>query len=173
MVCTGILESLHNVIENDMLDVSEAMSELVNLEGYMENLYEERSALIPLVDEMDISYTSQIEELGLSDAYKRLEVSARLTGGLFAEARASEYEVVDEEYAAKVSNDLLADMESFIKSHNRLVVRAVMALTMGKLPVTFNSSDDVKDYIVNSLEHCSDKYEMAAVKSCIDDMLIV
>ena len=53
------------------------------------------------------------------------------------------------------------------------MVRAVIALTMGKLPMPFASSDDVKDYILNSFEHCGDKAELVSVKAKIDDMIVM
>lgn len=170
--CRDILAGLYVVAGDEKLDVMSPEEGLVRLEGYMEKLYEEREVLVPLIEEMELAYDDKISELGLLDCYKKLSVSGRLMNGLFADVEDSQYEETTVEYTMAESARLLEDLESLIKNSSRHVVRAVIALTMGKLPMPFTSSDDIKDYILNAFEHCGDKAEIVAVKRMIDDMVI-
>ena len=172
-ICMGILGQLKDIVNDETLGMMMPEEGLVKLEGYMEKLYEEREVLVPIIEEMELKYDKKIGEIGLSDCYKRLSMSGRLMNGLFAVVEESEYQEVTLEYKMAESERLLRELETLFKNSSRYVVRAVIALTMGKLPMPFASSDDVKDYILNSFEHCGDKAELVSVKAKIDDMIVM
>ena len=172
-ICMGILGQLNDIAADETLGMVLPEEGLVKLEGYMEELYEEREVLVPIIEEMELEYDKKIGETGLSDCYKKLSMSGRLINGLFAVVEDSEYQEVTLEYKMAESERLLRELETLFRNSSRYVVRAVIALTMGKLPMPFASSDDVKDYILNSFEHCGDKAEIVSVKKNIDDMIMM
>ena len=51
------------------------------------------------------------------------------------------------------------------------VVRAVMASSLNKMPVFFNNSDEISEYITNALNQCKDEAEKNACYSIIKDIM--
>ena len=74
-------------------------------------------------------------------------------------------------YTRDETISIISEMEELFANSNKLIVKAIIALTMGKLPMPFTTSEDVKDYVVNALEHCTDKSELVYVKKCVDDII--
>ncbi|HKM00183.1 MAG TPA: hypothetical protein VJZ06_09765 [Mobilitalea sp.] len=60
---------------------------------------------------------------------------------------------------------LISELTALFEGRDRMVARAVMANTLNKMPVFFKSHKEVMDYVIYSLEKCSDNAEKLA---CID-----
>ncbi|MBE5937659.1 MAG: hypothetical protein E7265_06475 [Lachnospiraceae bacterium] len=170
-ICNTILAKLHEHINDESASGETPEQLLVNLEGYMEELYEERCKLVPMGEELGLVYGNIISELNMEEQFDKLEISKRLMDSYFADIKSAEYEEVSSEYVEEATDSIISEMEELFANSNKLIVKAIIALTMGKLPMPFTTSEDVKDYVVNALEHCTDKSELVYVKKCVDDII--
>ena len=136
-----------------------------DFEGVMEELYEKRIALEAMLGK-EISESNEL--------YGNLKKSERLMStSLFAELdEPSDIRNVDKEYLEKVTDELLKEMQDVIKNNSRTVVRAIYAHVLSKLPVFFSNSNEVVEYIKDSLEQCGDRAELVAVYSLFNDIIM-
>lgn len=95
-----------------------------------------------------------------------------LNGEIFPENALQERKVSDEELKEK-TGELLNEFEEYFKGHERKINRAVMANVLSCLPVFFQSTEDVKEYIYSSLSQCRDESErkvsMELIQKLIDE----
>lgn len=95
-----------------------------------------------------------------------------LNGEIFPENALQEWKVSDEELKEK-TGELLNEFEEYFKGHERKINRAVMANVLSCLPVFFQSTEDVKEYIYSSLSQCRDESErkvsMELIQKLIDE----
>lgn len=66
------------------------------------------------------------------------------------------------EFIQKTTSDLLEEFAAFFKNHSAILNRAVMSMVLGTVPVFFNSTQEITEYIEYSLEHCSNTAELCA-----------
>ena len=71
----------------------------------------------------------------------------------------------------KISDELTVEIKEHLKKSSRMVRRAIMANTIDKLPVFFNSPQEVAEYVTMSLEQCDDEAEKYASKQLIMEMM--
>lgn len=132
-------------------DLDRAKEELESLEGWQEKLLEREPALEKGLFEADT------EEDGIREL---LMAQALASDSLFMEFNMEEAEAaVDQKMVEEEAGKLTAELKELFSSHSMLINRAVMANTLSKLPVFFESSQEVMDYIKNSLEQCHDAAE--------------
>ena len=62
---------------------------------------------------------------------------------------------------------LISKLKIFFESASVPVRRAVMATLLSQLPVFFNNTEEIQDYINSSLIQCSDEAEKKAVVEVI------
>lgn len=72
---------------------------------------------------------------------------------------------VSEERIKEEADQIIDQLSQLFEGHDRMVTRAVMANTLNKLPVFFQDHKEIMDYVLYSLEKCSD---MAEKQACID-----
>ncbi len=70
-----------------------------------------------------------------------------------------------------VTKQLVEELSELFRRNTKLVSRAVMAATMTKMPMFFQSTEEVKNYIKNSLEQCSDSSEKNASMKILSDLM--
>lgn len=160
--CIAAIDNVNNAFEGEDIQGEEIFGDF---EGVMEELYEKRVTLEAMLG----------NEIGENDdMYPDLRKSERLMStSLFAGIEEpSEAEPVDKEYLDKVTDELLKDMQEIIKNSARPVVRAIYAHVLSRLPVFFSNSNEVVDYVKNSLEQCGDKAELVAVYSLFNDIIM-
>lgn len=80
-------------------------------------------------------------------------------------------EKVTEERIENETAALILECKEAFKGKSRMLRRAIMANTLEKMPVFFQSSQEVADYVTNSLEQCSDEAEKYAVKQILSDVI--
>lgn len=111
-------------------------------------------------------YSSQISQEKLEEAFAALQSAEMLQSGSdFVELRRDEAltDIPDDEYADNVCSDLIDDLDELFKKLSQPVKRAVMATLLSQLPVFFNNTEEIQNYINVSLLQCTDKAEQAAV----------
>lgn len=131
-------------------DFERAEEELAGLEGWQEKLLMREPAL-----EKGL-YEADIEEEGIREL---LMAQALGSDSLFMEFKEEAEMTVNQKMVEEEAGKLTAELKELFSSHSMLINRAVMANTLSKLPVFFESSQEVMDYIKNSLEQCHDEAE--------------
>lgn len=168
--CEDKYEKYYNMCIEDIALINKAVNGqadavsddiFVNFEGFMETLYEEGRRLETVV----AGKIDNCEESALIDKIGKL-----MSSSLFAELEEEEPEPVTAQYLNEKTDELIKDLQEFIKDNQRPVVRAVFALVLGAMPVFFSSSREVVDYITDSLNQCADKAELLATYELIDEL---
>lgn len=163
-VCFKIFEAIYNVFTGKTEDAYEAENVLAQIEGMPEKYYEKR-----------ISYESVFDTLADDDMenedMEKLRISKILfSPSIFAEIEENAPQPVTEEYLNQVTEAFTADIMNVIKTYNRPLVRAVMSLSLARLPLFFNSADEIMEYIENSFSSCTDVPELIASVRLLDDI---
>ena len=70
-------------------------------------------------------------------------------------------------YADSVAERFIKELDELFASKEVCVRRAVMASVLSMLPVFFNNTEEIQDYINSSLIQCSDEAEKKAVVEVI------
>lgn len=94
------------------------------------------------------------------------------SNSIFAEINgAADDSKVTADDVLKISDELTVEIKEHLKKSSRMVRRAIMANTIDKLPVFFNSPQEVAEYVTMSLEQCDDEAEKYASKQLIMEMM--
>jgi hypothetical protein len=168
-MCMSILKDINNLfIKNSKEQVGEEIEEKLSYtEGRQEFLSQEFESLESYFSVVKSNNENMVDSLMLGTIYHCLTLSQELLGNsLFTKLNDIEdIQKVDEEYLFKVQEELLKDLTELFSSSSQYVSRAVMANTINKMPVFFQSTNDVLEYVKNSLEQCHDRSEKLA---CVD-----
>jgi len=168
----------HFLTEEKTLLAEEIEEKLAYTEGKQEALSEEFESLEPVLSDI-MSHINMVESLMLGRIFHCLNTAQSLLGNSIfieleqtenKESLQSEYTVqkndkADEAYIAKVQKQLITQLSELFLNSSQNVCRAVMANTINKMPVFFQSQNDVMDYVKNSIEQCRD---LAEKKACIN-----
>lgn len=151
----------------------EITKELESAEGRQEELLEESTFLEAIFDEILGSYSTLIESMMLGTMFNRLfYVQKLLSSSIFIELeKEKKTEIADIQYIQKQTNTLLEEFNQLFHAHSIFVNRAVMAAVMNKMPVFFNSTEEVVNYISHSLEQCRDKNEKLAAMDLLNRII--
>lgn len=145
-------------------------------EGLQEEYYDEVSNLVALFDDGVIkeaySRVTLNDEVGeIKNSESTLEYTRKLilllSNSEFASLEKEEEslgEKVDPEYFESKKNEVIDEIINGLSGKDRMVKRAIMANVLGSLPVFFNNLDEIKAYIKNSLETCTDEHVKKASK---------
>lgn len=112
------------------------------------------------------NYKEQLEELGLLTVYSSLSKAEKLQSGSdFAPLRtdAAKETIPEDAYADEVCKHLIETLDAQFQQLAQPVRRAVMAAVLAQLPVFFNNTEEIQQYINVSLMQCTDPAEQAAV----------
>lgn len=111
-------------------------------------------------------YSDEISQRQLTPAYEALKSAEMLQSGSdFVELRRDEAltDIPNDEYADKVCEGLIANLQELFGKVSQPVKRAVMATLLSQLPVFFNNTEEIQNYINVSLIQCTDEAEQTAV----------
>lgn len=147
--------------------------EFCHIEGVQEEDQESLGLIEAILHETIASYKEEIEKLGYGEAYAaicRLEQLA--SASIFIEFVEEEVQdTVDEACIEEVTASLLQELEQLFTQKGRYIKRAVMAATLEKMPVFFDSAQEVADYVGNVLSQCSDGAEKYAVATIMEELM--
>lgn len=150
------------VLEELPVEIEE---KLMQTEGIQEELSYDISVLEGTLFDISNQHTTLIESLMLDKIYHVISICQKLSSSSYFISLKEETEnssIADEQYISKVKNELLREMDELFAQSNVFERRAVIANTIDKFPVFFTSTDDVKEYIENSLSMCNDQAEKIA-----------
>lgn len=143
------------------------------VEGKQEQLFDAMNMAGAILDETIEVQKDVIEEISLVQEFTYLKQMSQLSSNsVFAELdEAIEDKKVTADDILKISDEITVEIKEYLKGCSRMVRRAVMANTIDKLPVFFNSPQEVADYVTMSLEQCDDEAEKYASKQLIMEMM--
>ncbi len=78
---------------------------------------------------------------------------------------------VSEDKIREETDRLIGELTKLFEQCDRMVSRAIMANLLDKVPVFFNGHKEVMEYVLNSMEKCTDQAEKAACIEIILDMI--
>lgn len=143
------------------------------LEGVQEDISFELSMMEDAFFTVETQYKELTKSLMLGQLFQTLRwVNQLHSSSIFIELGKEQEETkVNETVLAQVMKELEQDLSELFASCDKMIYRAVMANTMNKMPVFFNSHKEVMDYVLYALERCSDPYEKAAVAEIINTIM--
>lgn len=150
----------------------EAEDKLTYTEGKQETMSEEFGVLESYFFDIRSNHVKLVESLMLGRLFNCLNTAQNLLGSsLFVELhQVVNEQKVDEDYLSEVQDDLILNLSEEFKNNSKYVNRAVMANTINKMPVFFQSSKDVMEYIKGTLEQCHDLAEKIACVNIIKSL---
>ncbi len=169
--CKKLIEEInqHFLAEEKLPLEKESEDKLTYTEGKQEIMFEESVSLEAYFYDIRENHINMVKSLMLGPLFNCLDIAQKLLGAsLFVElGQAVESLVADDDYLRKVQEDLFAKLTELFQMNSQYINRAVMANTINKMPVFFQSSKDVADYIKSTLEQCHDKAEKTACVNLI------
>jgi hypothetical protein len=148
---------------------------LVANEGAQEEAGEHKVLLETYFYDIVSTNHEDIERLSLSDRFDSLEiVNKLLSGSMFIDIDSvEEYDTTpaDTEYIVGLKDKLINELTELFDRNSQIINRAVMAKILSNIPVFFNSQQEVKEYIDNSISRCSNRSEVLACYMVIQNMM--
>jgi uncharacterized membrane protein len=149
------------------------LNKLTMLEGAMESSMHEISLLEGGYEDVMSMYGKKLKSYMLAAQGACVTTCMKLLGNsMFVDLNAKvSTKLADDAYIEKVTNTLFKNLAKMFDKVPQCVVRAVMASSLNKMPVFFNNSDEISEYVVNSLTQCKDMAEKTACYSIIQDIM--
>lgn len=146
---------------------------LPEIEGKQERIYEAMEVVDAVLEETEKTHASMLQSLDLEDAFDRLGKLMKLSSGsTFVELeQGGEEEMLTQSEVEQAADELIARLKEMFRGQSRMVRRAIMANTLEKLPVFFNTPQEVADYISQSVSLCDDSAEKYASKQLIRELM--
>lgn len=146
----------------------------VKIEGKQEALFESLSAAETALDNVLEGKSDLLEEYGIKQDYQQLKrLFLLISSSIFAELeQKGAEEKVTEQMADEAAAELISDCKAFFSGKSRMIRRAVMANTIGKMPVFFKNAQEIADYVMDCLSQCKDEAEKYASKQLLIDMMV-
>lgn len=171
----AILNGIHKLSAEEQKQEPEAelLQHFDALEGIQEELNYDLTAMEEALYQADQQHRKLAEGI-MADKLLNVLLLARdlLSNSLFIDF----YEIksntpVSEELLKEEADRLFLELSGLFEENDRMVSRAVMANTLNKLPVFFDNHREVMDYVLYSLEKCTDPAEKAACIDIIRDIM--
>lgn len=157
--------------EEEKLDWLAGM--FTEIEGIQEEEQEHINLIQAVVTPLAEGFGDKIQELGLSSSMAKLQRMEDLTSAsLFISFEETENGPVEKAYLKEETEKLLKELEELFSDKGRYLKRAVMAATLERMPVFFQTPQEVADYIYASLSGCSDMAEKYAVSQILEELML-
>lgn len=146
---------------------------LTPLEGRIEENVEKTSYLESVLFEVKASYKKELKEVGLTQFYEDFALVANLlSDSLFIDLdEAASEEKADASYVERCREELFRELEEKMSGVSRPVKRAIMGEVLEKLPMMFEKSGQIEEYIRVNLLGCQDKAEKCTVMTMLWDLV--
>lgn len=170
-----IIEKINDYfINNRKEELSEEINrKLTVLEGVQEKLFELTSVMEDALYEINTNQRALAGSLMLTQELNALLRSqSLLSSSMFIDLdKENEIVIVDEDRITRETQALLQELNALFDTSDRMIVRAVIANTMNKMPVFFSNHKEVMEYVLYSLNRCTDLYEKAACYEIINEIM--
>lgn len=164
---TAIIKAIYEAYKEGCIAVEDTVLErFIAFEGKQEHILMTVSQSDFAIEYALENYEDELKTQELSGVYEALEMVTKLqSGSNFVSLIKEEekFEIPDDSYADKVCEELISDLDAEFKVLSQPLKRAVMSSVLAQLPVFFNNTEEIQNYINVSLMQCSDVAEKAAV----------
>ncbi len=162
------VEILENVAKGGLDDTS-----LVKLEGKIEECVEKAGYLEAVLFEVKSAYRELLTELDLLAAFEDYaRIANLLSDSLFIDLeKVQEEEEVDADMLKRVYAELSEELSVAMAGMQRPLKKAVMAAILEKLPVDFDDTKQIEEYIRVHLFGCQDFSEKGVVLMELQEQL--
>lgn len=152
---------------------AEIEGKLIDTEGKQEILALDCEQLETVLYEMQSAREDTIKQLQIEPEINTLHQMEQLMGSsLFVEfTKEEKNEIVSEERLEEVIKSFLNRIAEKFKQNQMCVNRAIVAGTLAQIPNFFHTTDEVKEYLEQSIEQCSDDAERQASINIIQSMI--
>ncbi len=124
------------------------------------------------ISHLDTNHRALVESLMQEKLLNVLLLSKDLlSGSTFIDLKKKSQAVVDSKKIQMELDKLTEDLSDKLKKSDRMIMRAIMANTINRLPVFFKNHTEVMDYVLYSLNKCSDRAEKYACMEIINSMM--
>ena len=174
-IITGIYGKFYSEItEEEIVGMHELFGQI---EGKQEHIFDQYMYLTSTLSAVKENYEEMVDTLALRPVYECLYIAEKLCNtSVFIDIHNDEESfAVDKLYVEHQTEQLTMELMEQFKANPQCVNRAVMASTLSKMPVFFNNTDEVMEYISSSLDQCRNQEEktvaMRLLMECMDDEL--
>lgn len=161
-IVSGVLSEF---LEGNTSMVEDSITELLyELEGKQEHAMERYLSYVVPEDTMGDRMAQDLQKLDLL-----------LAGSPFVkldEEISETKELVDRTWLEQQVSEFSKELEQVFAQSAKPVVRAIMAKLLSALPVVFRSADEIHDYIIGSLESCSDMAERETCMELLNQVMV-
>lgn len=136
------------------------------LEGKQEDVMERVMGFEALFPDVEAAFLEDAAVLALQTC------SMLVSSSIFIDIdKTNQSKPATPEMIAKATDTLIEEFAEFFQKHSRTVNKAVMSMILGTVPVFFNNSEEIVEYISYSLEHCNDEKELCASIDLINEYM--
>ena len=151
------------------------MENSIHIVGEQENAGEHKVMLESAVYDITTGYMEEIAENGLEATFRALETMDKLlSGSMFVDisnVAIAGVLKVDSDYIAACKEKLANEFAELFTGNSMTVNRAIMAKILSNIPVFFNTTDEIKEYIQGALSRCREQSELLADYIVIKQMM--
>ena len=146
----------------------------MELEGKQESIYEDIQVAEGMIYELMTNSKDKLEEYEQLHTMECVQlVMNLLSDSIFMEFNKESANVmVDAEFLMAEKNKLAEEFAEMFETHDRAYNQSVMAMVLSKLPVIFNSQNEMKEYFEHTLSRCNNKNLLYASSKLIRDIII-
>ncbi len=169
--CRGVLSyvyhSFTNVLIDSNIDMAEDMAEgkLTLLEGQQEKVHD-------IIQRVESRILNEYEKNTDKNLLNLEKMGKLMSSSIFVDLDKKETsDKVGDAEIEVATKQIVEELSKLFQQNSKFVSRAVMAATMGKMPIFFQNTEEVKSYIKNSLEQCSDCSEKNASMKILSDLM--
>lgn len=178
-ICCNLLdEVMVNGMSNDNIPlengaVRDVYMMLSSLEGEAEKFGPDNDYMFSALESIENCHLSKIEELSLKEKFANIKMCDKLcsTSYFFDLEDKADNEKVDDIILKKENEMLIGTLKAVLDNSSRMEKRAYISLIMSQLPNEFSNSNQIKEYVVNSFEMCSDKAELAGCIGAVNNAI--
>jgi hypothetical protein len=174
-----IIESINDAFLKDKQEelTQEILCKFEVLEGFQEDIEFDLLSLEDALYHIDQQHRTLVSGMSIDEQLDALLISKDLlSSSLFIDLDKSKSDVlaiVDKERLRVEIDKLIKELTDIFQSQDRMIIRAIMANTMDKMPVFFNTHSEVMEYILYSLNKCTDLAEKYACMEIIESIMEV
>lgn len=173
--CHKAMDVIANAMKADDGDLEAVYTMLNDIVGEQENAGEHKVMLESAVYDITTGYMEEIAENGLEATFRALETMDKLlSGSMFVDisnVAIAGVLKVDSDYIAACKEKLANEFAELFTGNSMTVNRAIMAKILSNIPVFFNTTDEIKEYIQGALSRCREQSELLADYIVIKQMM--
>ena len=173
--CKKAMTVIEKAVADDGEHLEAVYALLDDIVGEQELAGEHKVMLESAVYDISTGYTDDIAANELQDTYRDLEIMDKLlSGSMFVDIdniAVMGVLNVDTDYIAACKEKLTNEFADLFAANSMTVNRAIMAKILSNIPVFFNTTDEIREYVNGSLSRCREKSELLADYIVIKQMM--